>query len=70
MVKLVRLIKLLTCDILNGPLQLKLPISDILNSLSQFVSDVGLSSVGLFGGAGDQLLGLFANPALDYMITL
>ena len=54
--------KNITCHVLNGSIQIKLPKVDVLNSFTQLVSDVILGAVGPSVGGMDQLLGLFSGP--------
>ena len=51
----------LTCDVLDPPLELKLPVVDVLDPLSQLLGDVVLGAVGPGRAVAYQLLGFVAN---------
>ena len=51
----------LTCYVLDTPLELKLPVVDVLNPFSQLLGDVVLRAVGPGRAVAYQLLGLVAN---------
>ena len=53
-----------TCHVLNGSLQLELPITDGLDPLAQFLRYVRLGSVRLGRGALDELASLLAKPEI------
>ena len=51
----------LTCDVLDAPFELELPIVDVLDPLAQLLGDVVLGAVGPGRAVAYQLLGLVAN---------
>ena len=53
----------LTCHVLYAPLELELPVVDVLDPLAELLGDVVLRAVRPRRAVADQLLGLVANAA-------